>query len=301
MGRLTRGALVLAALGLSPSCQTVTDPFPPQAALTMDVTDSALGTQRTPPPTPQIVSWTIDQVEASGIVGFDGTYSFLRRSPCDYQLNVSSLVSFSSACGSGGLTLRPGVEQKVTFRVKFSRIEVRQAARPDLSPTADPDGDGIPNSTDNCPIIFNPDQADVDLGSEVSRVGDACSAPDASGKPTVPDQDKDGVPDGFDNCVWFPSPLGTTGTMPPDLNANGIGDACERVAAVVLPAGGLSLICKDVPFTTAGSKNAFFRMDFGRAGVLSCDSTLTNCSLDPSKIVLSLSGTTTTYPCELAP
>jgi hypothetical protein len=299
--RLTRGAFLLAALGLSPSCQTVRDPFPPQSALSIDITDSAVGTQRSAPPTPQIVSWTVEEANASGIVGFDGTYSFLRRSPCDYQLNVASLVSFSSACGSGGLTLAPGVDQKVTFNVRFSRIELRQAARPNLSSSADPDGDGIPNATDNCPIVSNSDQADVDLGAEVARVGDACSDLDSTGKPTIPDQDVDGVPDGFDNCLWFPSPLDPGGTVPPDTNANGIGDACERTAAVVLPAGGLSLVCKDVTFKTASSKNSFFRMDFGQAGVLSCDSTLTNCSLDASKIVLSLSGTATTFPCELAP
>jgi len=297
VGRLTRGALLLAAIGLSPSCQTVQEPFPGQSALSMDITDSAVGTQRTPPPTPQIVSWTVDQAEATGIVGFEGAYSFLRRAPCDYDLNVVSLVSFSSACGSGGLTLKPGVSQKVTFNVKISRLELRQAARPDLTPTADPDGDGIPNATDNCPIVYNPDQADVDLGSEVARVGDACSDNDATGKPTIPDQDIDGVADGFDNCVWFPSPLAPGGTTPPDTNANGIGDVCERTAAIVLPPGGLSLTCKDVPFTTVSSRNFFFRMDFGRAGVLSCDTTLTNCTLDPTKIVLSLSGTATTYPC----
>jgi len=41
---------------------------------------------------------------------------------------------------------------------------------PDGSPAIDSDGDGIPNGTDNCPMIPNPDQADTDLDTR----GDAC-------------------------------------------------------------------------------------------------------------------------------
>jgi len=37
----------------------------------------------------------------------------------------------------------------------------------------DSDGDGIPDSADNCPFVSNPDQAD----SNANGVGDACDAP----------------------------------------------------------------------------------------------------------------------------
>src|ERR1700760_163238 len=37
---------------------------------------------------------------------------------------------------------------------------------------ADDDGDGVPNATDNCPNVRNPDQADCDHDG----VGDACDA-----------------------------------------------------------------------------------------------------------------------------
>ena len=58
---------------------------------------------------------------------------------------------------------------------------------------ADSDGDGIPDTTDNCPAVANPDQADTDTDG----VGDAC-----------------------DNCPSVPNPDQADG------NGDGIGDTC---------------------------------------------------------------------------
>jgi len=53
---------------------------------------------------------------------------------------------------------------------------------------ADPDDDqdGVPDTTDDCPLVANPDQSDTDGDGE----GNACD----------PDDDADGVPDATDNC-----------------------------------------------------------------------------------------------------
>jgi hypothetical protein len=40
------------------------------------------------------------------------------------------------------------------------------------APPADADGDGVPDATDNCPAVANPDQADADGDG----AGDACDA-----------------------------------------------------------------------------------------------------------------------------
>ena len=63
---------------------------------------------------------------------------------------------------------------------------------PDASSAADRDGDGIPNTSDNCPDVSNPDQHDED-GDGVGDVCDACpvSANNADG-------DGDGVGDACD-------------------------------------------------------------------------------------------------------
>ncbi len=76
------------------------------------------------------------------------------------------------------------------------------------SQPTDHDGDGFPNSGDNCPLIANPDQFDKDLenGEEVGDgIGDACDTPgtdggtDAAGRP-IPARSVagkgPGVPDG---------------------------------------------------------------------------------------------------------
>ncbi len=98
----------------------------------------------------------------------------------------------------------------------------------------DPDGDGIPNASDDCPAVFNPvrpldngAQPDADLDG-VGDVCDVCplNANSTSCTPPDPnDTDGDGIANGQDNC-------------PADSNANQSdsdadlkGDACDVCAA----------------------------------------------------------------------
>jgi len=71
----------------------------------------------------------------------------------------------------------------------------------------DVDGDGVPDSQDNCPGVANPDQADCDSDG----TGDACEQ----------DSDNDGVPDDCDNCP--------TAANPDQANCDGdaYGDVCD--------------------------------------------------------------------------
>jgi hypothetical protein len=71
---------------------------------------------------------------------------------------------------------------------------------------ADRDGDGIPDSRDNCPNIENPEQADVNF----NNVGDECD-----------DFDKDGVMNKNDNCPNDPN------RNQRDTDFDGIGDECD--------------------------------------------------------------------------
>jgi hypothetical protein len=84
-------------------------------------------------------------------------------------------------------------------------------------PLNDVDGDTVTNSTDNCPLVANTDQADGDGNG----IGDVCETP------ATDDFDLDGVPNGGDNCPRDNNPDQT------DEDEDGIGDACDD--DVVLP------------------------------------------------------------------
>ncbi len=76
----------------------------------------------------------------------------------------------------------------------------------------DKDGDGIPDVIDNCPLVFNPDQRDTDMNG----IGDVCDS----------DKDGDSIPNAVDNCptIFNPDQLDTDG--------DGIGDACDNCPTV---------------------------------------------------------------------
>lgn len=73
----------------------------------------------------------------------------------------------------------------------------------------DTDNDGVADDIDNCPLISNPDQADMDNDG----IGDVCDN----------DSDNDGVPDTEDNCPSIPNP------DQKDADGDGIGDVCDDI------------------------------------------------------------------------
>lgn len=106
---------------------------------------------------------------------------------------------------------------------------------------SDLDADGIPDDTDNCPVVYNPDQGDTDgdgvgdvcdicpdaanadqLDSDGDLFGDACDNCPTVDNPDQADLDGDGVGDACDNCPAFANPAQT------DSDSDGLGDACDE-------------------------------------------------------------------------
>jgi hypothetical protein len=93
----------------------------------------------------------------------------------------------------------------------------------------DKDGDGIEDSKDNCPSVFNPirpmdgpTQADKDGDT----IGDACDkcpleSGEACKRPSGDDLDDDGIPNGADNCPELANPDQA------DDDKDGKGNACD--------------------------------------------------------------------------
>ncbi len=98
---------------------------------------------------------------------------------------------------------------------------------PPLTSMLDFDDDGVPDATDNCRGVANPDQADADDDG----AGDACAACD---DPSLGDADLDGVNEPCDNCP-FPN------ASQIDSDDDGIGNACDTCP--MTPEGEVGACC----------------------------------------------------------
>jgi hypothetical protein len=115
--------------------------------------------------------------------------------------------------------------QPYPFTTKSAYVVINQ---PEMC--TDSDMDGIPDGADNCPMLWNPSQENVD-GDPRGNACDNCPAVanpsqlntdgDTKGDSCDSDDDNDGVPDLADNCpvTAYSSQLNTDG--------DALGDACD--------------------------------------------------------------------------
>ena len=94
--------------------------------------------------------------------------------------------------------------------------------RIDNEANCDCDGDGTPDTVDNCPCIHNPNQADADGDG----IGDACDNCPTVPNPAQSDADIDGFGDACDNCPTIGN------TAQGDADNDRVGDVCDNCPSV---------------------------------------------------------------------
>jgi thermitase len=103
----------------------------------------------------------------------------------------------------------------------------------------DPDGDGDLDPADNCPVDYNPDQADLDA----TGIGDACE----TGAPMI-DRDADGVAESADACPdekWDTTDgCPVAATTAPDTDHDGVSNARDMCPSTTV-AGGFGCLDPD--------------------------------------------------------
>jgi hypothetical protein len=113
----------------------------------------------------------------------------------------------------------------------------------------DADNDGILFASDNCPDVYNPDQADSENNGLGDDVGDVCDNCPAIENTDQADADDDAVGDVCDNCPATPN------TNQQDTDGDGLGNKCDNCRIHANPDqadadnDGVGDVCDICPFT----------------------------------------------------
>jgi hypothetical protein len=95
---------------------------------------------------------------------------------------------------------------------------------PNQNCVTDADHDGVCDSVDNCPTVYNPSQSDIDHDG----LGDACDNCPLVYNPDQKDTDGDGIGDACDNCPTIYNPDQAPSSIP------GVGAACFESASLFI-------------------------------------------------------------------
>lgn len=149
-------------------------------------------------------------------------------------LQTANMTSYPAFFCGGPPTMEPTCTPKRPTSVNGSTMYTGQSTADDM------DGDGIPNTSDNCPTVFNPIRP-VDAGKQADAdgdgVGDACdpcpldAAAMSCATVHADDVDGDGVANGADNCPTVAN------ADQADADMDGKGDACDACPNVANPGG----------------------------------------------------------------
>lgn len=139
------------------------------------------------------------QILSTNIKQSPSRIRFLAQPNKNYQIYTDPDMIIDQNTGE-----RPNLLQNNDIKV----VSILQSTQNPFYKQADTDNDTIPDSTDNCVLIANTDQKDIDGNNR----GDVCD-----------DYDKDGIINSSDNCINEPN------ANQADVDGDSIGDACDGI------------------------------------------------------------------------
>ena len=165
-----------------------------------------------------------------------------------------------------------------------------------LSLDVDGDGDGIPDVDDNCPEVFNPDQADGDndgIGDACDNISDFCTSAIELCPGTVTGTTEGATNDGASSCndfpnlnkdVWYTYTPATDGTVVVDT----CGSAINSILSVHTGCPGT--IENEIVCNSTSCQNIFGRVSFSAVAGQTYLIRLTAWSYGEGEYILTLSG-----------
>ena len=123
------------------------------------------------------------------------------------------IINGSEECDDSGVYDGDGCSSSCTIESGYNC-----AGAPSFCSPIDTDGDGVADTSDNCPNVANADQVDVDGDG----IGDACDNCASVANPDQADSDGDVVGDSCDNCQ------SSSNADQLDDDGDGMGNACDQ-------------------------------------------------------------------------
>lgn len=146
----------------------------------------------------------------------------------EQALDLVENHKFSTSWSINSETALPA-DLVVARLVSYLQAQGLPATVPDIHRALDQDHDTHSNRDDNCPFVFNFEQAD----SDGDGLGDVCDCGDVACDCgfQAPDGDGDGYPDACDNCPLEansdPPQDNTLGALISDIDKDGVGNVCD--------------------------------------------------------------------------